>query len=148
MMRKFLLVLWVPIAISCGSNQDKSATTSLDDKLPKIEFAENIKEFSFGTISEGQQVEHLFKFKNAGDFPLIINNVAASCGCTIPEWPHEPIGPDEESAIKVRFNSKGKVGPNAKTVTIYANTNPTATTINFTVEVVVHPDSVKKQLSN
>lgn len=129
-----ILGLW-----SCGSNQDKSASNSLDDKLPKIEFVDDVKNVDFGTVVEGKQVERKFKFKNAGDFPLIINNVSASCGCTIPEWPRDPIGPDEEGTILVRFNSKGKEGPQFKTVTIFANTNPATSDIQFKAEVVPAP---------
>ena len=122
-------------------NQDKSASTGLDDKLPKFEFAEDIKNFDFGTLTAGQQVEHSFKFKNVGDFPLIINNVTASCGCTIPQWPRDPIGPGEQGTILVRFNSKGKEGQQFKTVTIYSNTNPATTDIQFKADVTPAKDS-------
>ncbi len=144
---KHLILLVLPLLglFACGSNQDKSATSSLDDKLPKIEFSEDIKNFDFGTLTAGQQVEHSFKFKNSGDFPLIINNVSASCGCTIPEWPRDPIGPDEEGTILVRFNSKGKEGPQFKTVTIFANTNPATNDIQFKADVLPAKDSANVQ---
>ncbi|AXE17996.1 DUF1573 domain-containing protein [Runella rosea] len=141
-MRYLFLALVSTVLFSCGSNQDKNATSNLDDKLPKFEFAEDIKNVDFGSIKEGAQVEHTFKFKNAGDFPLIINNVSASCGCTIPEWPRQPIGPGDEGAILVRFNSKGKQGQQFKTVTIYANTNPATTDIQFKADVEAAKDSV------
>lgn len=139
MKRSLFIVLTLWGLWSCGSTQDKSASSSLDDKLPKIEFADDIKNVDFGTITEGQQVERKFKFKNTGDFPLIINNVSASCGCTIPEWPRDPIGPDEEGTILVRFNSKGKQGPQFKTVTIFANTNPATNDIQFKADVTPAP---------
>ncbi|MCA0232993.1 MAG: DUF1573 domain-containing protein [Bacteroidetes bacterium] len=139
MRRSLFIVLTLWGLWSCGSTQDQSASSSLDDKLPKIEFADDIKNVDFGTIAEGQQVERKFKFKNTGDFPLIINNVSASCGCTIPEWPRDPIGPDEEGTILVRFNSKGKQGPQFKTVTIFANTNPATNDIQFKADVTPAP---------
>lgn len=139
MRRSLFIVLTLWVLWSCGSTQDQSASSSLDDKLPKIEFADDIKNVDFGTIAEGQQVERKFKFKNTGDFPLIINNVSASCGCTIPEWPRDPIGPDEEGTILVRFNSKGKQGPQFKTVTIFANTNPATNDIQFKADVTPAP---------
>lgn len=141
-MRYLLLVLVSTVLFSCGSNQDKNATSNLDDKLPKFEFAEDIKNVDFGSLKEGAQVEHTFKFKNVGDFPLIINNVSASCGCTIPEWPRQPIGPGDEGAILVRFNSKGKQGQQFKTVTIFANTNPATTDIQFKADVEAAKDSM------
>ncbi|RDB04964.1 DUF1573 domain-containing protein [Runella aurantiaca] len=141
-MRYLFLALVSTVLLSCGSNQDKNATSNLDDKLPKFEFAEDIKNVDFGSLKEGAQVEHTFKFKNVGDFPLIINNVSASCGCTIPEWPRQPIGPGDEGAILVRFNSKGKQGQQFKTVTIFANTNPATTDIQFKADVEAAKDSV------
>jgi len=90
--------------------------------LPAIEFAE--EDHDFGTIKEGEIVEHMFKFKNTGDAPLIISSATASCGCTVPVWPKEPIAVGEEAEIQVRFNSKGKPGIQNKTVTITANTYP------------------------
>jgi len=80
--------------------------------------------FDFGSIQEGAVVEHTFRFKNEGEYPLILNNITSSCGCTTPEWPKEPIGPNATSSIKVRFDSKNKSGPQVKTITVYANTEP------------------------
>lgn len=90
--------------------------------LPAFQFAE--ERHDFGTIKEGEVVEKIFKFKNTGDAPLIISSATASCGCTVPVWPKEPIAVGEEGEIQVRFNSKGKPGMQNKTVTITANTYP------------------------
>ena len=80
--------------------------------------------FDFGTIKEGEIVEHTFNFQNDGPYPLILNNITSSCGCTTPEWPKEPISPNAKASIKVRFDSKNKSGPQVKTITVYANTEP------------------------
>lgn len=90
--------------------------------LPAFEFPEDSHDF--GTVKEGEVVEHKFKFKNVGDAPLIISSATATCGCTVPDWPKEPIAIGEEGEIQVRFNSKGKPGNQAKTITITANTYP------------------------
>ncbi len=103
-------------------------------KMPKIELKEK-QTHNFGTITEGDTVEHDFAFTNTGKFPLIINNITASCGCTTPEWPRDPIAPGQQSAIKVRFNSKGKVGMQNKTITIFANTEPAMSDVQFRVLV-------------
>ena len=86
-------------------------------------------EHDFGTIKEGEVVEHVFKFTNTGEAPLVIQNAAGSCGCTVPETPKEPIAPGATGEIKVKFDSKGKVGTQHKTVTIIANTNPESTVV-------------------
>ncbi len=90
--------------------------------LPLFQFPE--ENHDFGTINEGDVVEKTFTFKNVGEAPLIISSAKASCGCTVPEWPKEPIGIGEEGKITVKFNSKGKPGIQNKTVTITANTYP------------------------
>ncbi|MDN3687866.1 DUF1573 domain-containing protein [Cyclobacterium jeungdonense] len=83
--------------------------------------------FDFGTIQEGEVVEHLFTFENSGQAPLVISNIQASCGCTSPEWTKTPIKPGEEGFVKVVFNSTGKSGVQSPTVTIQANTSPNVT---------------------
>jgi hypothetical protein len=87
-------------------------------------FAFNEENHDFGKINEGDVVEHLFEFKNTGQAPLIISSATGSCGCTVPEWPKEPIGIGETANIKVKFNSSKKPGLQNKTVTITANTFP------------------------
>lgn len=82
-------------------------------------------EYNFGTIKQGESVTHIFKFKNDGKEPLLINTAVGSCGCTVPEWPKEPIRPNGNGEIKVTFNSTGKSGPQDKTVTITYDTDKT-----------------------
>ncbi len=87
----------------------------------------------FGKIMDGDKVEHVFVFENTGNEPLVISNAKGSCGCTVPDWPKDPIKPGATGEIKVVYNSKGKGkvgGKNEKkTVTITANTNPTETRV-------------------
>jgi hypothetical protein len=79
---------------------------------------------TYDTIKQGAVIEYSFKFKNIGERPLSIKDVKGSCGCTIGSYPFLDIAPKEESAIKARFDSKGKVGPQLTTVTVYSNANP------------------------
>lgn len=88
-------------------------------------FAET--EYEFGTVDEGEIVTHTFAFTNDGNEPLIISNAKGSCGCTVPQWPREPIAPGEAGEVTVEFNSKGKKGARTQKVTITANTNPPQT---------------------
>lgn len=90
--------------------------------LPAFTFQE--EEYDFGTINEGDIVEHTFTFTNTGEAPLIIESARASCGCTVPSWPKEPIAVGETGEIQVRFDSKGKPNVQNKTVTITANSYP------------------------
>jgi hypothetical protein len=82
--------------------------------------------YDWGTIAEGEKMTHIFKFKNTGENDMIISDAHGSCGCTVPEWPKEPIKPGKSSQIKVIFDSKGKAGDQSKSVTLTANTEPSS----------------------
>ncbi|PSL07831.1 DUF1573 domain-containing protein [Cecembia rubra] len=84
-----------------------------------IDFKE--KSIDFGNITQGDRVEHTFVFTNTGDAPLVISNVAVTCGCTAPNWPKQPIAPGATGELKVVFNSAGKMGQQNSVVRIYSN---------------------------
>ena len=105
-----------------------------DGPLPAFQFGEELHDF--GTIKDGDVVEHVFEFTNTGAAPLIISDAKATCGCTVPEWPKEPIPVGETGEIKVRFNSKNKPGIQNKTVTLTANTWPATTRVRIKANVV------------
>ncbi|WP_162128504.1 DUF1573 domain-containing protein [Flavobacterium phycosphaerae] len=75
----------------------------------------------FGTITQGDKVVFDFKFKNTGKSDLVITDAKGSCGCTIPEYPKEPVAPGAAGIVKVSFNSAGKIGENSKSVVLSAN---------------------------
>jgi hypothetical protein len=77
-----------------------------------------------GKLKAGKEVEIKWRFKNSGQRPLVIENVSASCGCTIPEKPEKPLLPGEEGFIKAKFNGSGS-GEIFKQVHVTANTTPT-----------------------
>ena len=82
------------------------------------------KEHDFGNIKQGDKVECLFKVTNTGNQPLILEEIHGSCGCVTAEFSKEPIPAGESREIIVKFNSDGKKGRQAKTLTITANTEP------------------------
>lgn len=78
---------------------------------------------NFGNVTEGEVVEYSFKFTNTGNRDLLITKAEASCGCTVPEWPKEPLKPGESGYMKVKFDSKGRPeGYTEKELYIQANT--------------------------
>lgn len=78
--------------------------------------------FDFGTIKEAAgSASHTFKIKNAGDAPLVLTRVVASCGCTTPEWTKEPIAPGQTGDIKITYDPKDRPGPFTKPVSVYSN---------------------------
>lgn len=92
----------------------------LDGKYPVMTF--KTKEHDFGNIAQGEKVETVFNFKNTGESNLVISKAVGSCGCTVPEYPKEPIAPGKSAKIVVSFNSAGKNGKQMKTVSLTTNT--------------------------
>jgi hypothetical protein len=119
----FIAIVFVGSFLSCSKSEERSGDKEATGKAPVLVLLDSAS-YDFGTVNEGAVVEHDFRFKNSGAYPLILNNITSSCGCTTPEWPKEPIGPNESSSIKVRFDTKNKSGPQVKTITVYANTEP------------------------
>jgi len=95
------------------------------------------KVWDFGTIQQGDTPEFSFTFKNTGNEPMIISNAKGSCGCTVPQWPKEPIAPGATGEISVQFSAKGKKGSQNKTVTLTANTTPPNTKLRVTGQIEV-----------
>lgn len=155
----FSMALAVAFLTACGNEGDATtdAETAVETVTPQPGAADNAAtppttppaptgpttslafdetEFNFGKVDEGEVVSHTFAFKNTGAEPLIISNAKGSCGCTVPQWPREPIAPGEGATITVEFNSKGKKGPRNQKVTITANTTPPQTFIALVGEVI------------
>lgn len=143
-MRNFILTAAVAVSVflgSCNNNKgaakegDTTSTAGIEnpENAPVIKFEKN--NYDFGKITEGEKVTYEFKFENTGKSPLIISNATASCGCTIPEFPHAPIPPEGTGVIKVVFNSAGRSGMQNKVVTVTSNAVPSATEVYLVGEV-------------
>jgi hypothetical protein len=147
-MKKILFLIVISALISsCKSNSEEILSTDLidnpitadnidfdKDKIPHFEFVEEVKDF--GTITQGEVVSTSFRFKNVGQEDLIISSAQGSCGCTVPEWPKEPIKPGAEGVVDVTFDSNGKHGMQNKTITLVANTIPNTKVIALKGEVL------------
>lgn len=142
-MKKIFLILLAATALTaCQQSKSKTAADStstdkpavvLSPDAPVISFEHGM--YNFGKITQGEKVQYDFKFTNTGKSPLIINEATATCGCTIPEKPKDPIKPGESGVIKVVFNSTGKMGMQDKVVTITSNGNPSTTEVHLIGEV-------------
>ena len=77
--------------------------------------------FEFGTINQGDKIEHDFTFSNKGKSDLIIRKTRGSCGCTVGTPEKSTLKPGESSKIHVVFNSAGKSGQQNKTITLTCN---------------------------
>lgn len=112
---------------------DDITAGSANQPLTSVSFKDSI--LHKGKIKEGEMLTVEFEFTNTGTEMLIIKNVTASCGCTIPEKPEEPIAPGNMGKIKATFDSRGRAGINQKVITVVANTKETIHTLIFDVDV-------------
>ena len=76
--------------------------------------------YDYGTIEKGSDGKCVFVFTNTTDTPLILTNVQASCGCTVPTWPREAINPGESNKIDMKYNTNN-VGHFTKRISVFTN---------------------------
>ena len=140
-MNKLILVIVLLFAFGCSSNvselglriekvETQIASMSRgggsggslvsEGSFPEFQFQN--EEHNFGEIYDGDVVSHIFTFTNTGKAPLIISKATASCGCTVPSWPKQPIAPGGKGQIQVQFDSSNKPGIQNKVITITSNT--------------------------
>lgn len=90
---------------------------------------------ALGKLTPNKSIDIVWRFKNVGNKPLVIDNASASCGCTVPEKPEKPIAPGEEGIIKATFNGSG-TGTILKQVHVYGNLKPNREkTLSFSGEI-------------
>ena len=87
----------------------------------EIKFDKTSHDFGIFTESNSK-VTCTFTFTNTGNMLLVIHQAIASCGCTVPEYPKEPIKPGESGKIVVTYNGEGRFpGHFRKSITIRSN---------------------------
>lgn len=142
----FPLAILAGMFFSAGCITDPNEAINekaLTDKDFTTEIAWTQTERDLGSIEEGQKVEIAFEFTNNGKKPLVIKNVTATCGCTVPEVPKEPVMPGQKGYIKAVFDSQGRPGANQKSITVDANTQQGSYQLNFSVNVNPKPETPK-----
>jgi len=150
-MNKLLLSSIVSLfIIACGNNakENKDVTANTNEvttqqpsneqavdtlNAPIVELEADT--YSFGEVKEGEKVKHEYAFTNTGKTPLIISSVRASCGCTTPNYPKQPIKPGEKSKIEVVFDTNGQPGMQHKVITMVSNAHPSQTIFHLKGEV-------------
>lgn len=125
--RWFVAVLLAGSFFSCNIRNDNNAagfakTEGSFTDTTSVQIIDSA--YDFGTAVEGTKVAYNYRFKNTGKKPLIISAAHASCGCTVPEKPEEPIQPGETGVLKVVFNTASRPGPAHKTITVVSNAYP------------------------
>ena len=136
-----LLLFLAGIFGSCKDGKAVSGNESSSSLVEKTtnasaQIAFDTLSHDFGKIKEGEQVGWYFKFHNSGGTDLIITNVSATCGCTVPDFDTKPIAPGAEGSIKVVFDSNGRSGKQQKTLTVETNGNVQMTKLRLEADIV------------
>ena len=126
----FILVFFVTTS-GFAQNTPAPNETTLEIEFvngPKMEFDAMVVDY--GTIEQNSEPLRVLKFTNTGNEPLVIKNARGSCGCTVPQWPKEPIMPGEEAELEIRY-ATNRLGKFSKKVTITTNepTDPHVITV-------------------
>lgn len=144
-MRLLILSLFVAIVfVSCKNEDKKSDVVNKTAEATKIDPTDSTKFTTilwldslvdFGTVKKGETKTIQFRFRNTGDKPLIVADVVAGCGCTVPEFTREAVQPGKEGFVKAAFNSNGQPPTVHKTITVATNTRKQLDTIGFIGEI-------------
>jgi hypothetical protein len=118
-MKKLMTLLFVGfITFSINAQEEKVAEIAQDPNTPIFEFETEV--IDYGKIELNADGVRVFKFKNVGKSPLIINNIKSSCGCTVPKKPTGPILPGESGEIEVKY-ATNRPGGFSKSITVKSN---------------------------
>lgn len=148
---RFLIVLiGVVFFASCGNDDEAAATdsalpASVAGQVTSIQWIDSAQDY--GKINEGQKLAVTFRFRNSGNKPLIIESVKPTCGCTVADYPKQPIAPGKEGEITGEFDSNGREGLQRKHITVRTNTEPAEQDVSFQVNVIGKPQAQQQSTS-
>jgi hypothetical protein len=125
-MKKFLILFLLMATVLFAGAQttvtNTTAATNATSPEDVLQLKETVHDFS--QIPQGKPVYYNFEIVNLGKTELKLDNVQASCGCTTPEWSHDPIAPGATAMIKVGYNASAE-GVFEKYITVTYNTTQT-----------------------
>ncbi len=127
--------------VSTSKEKAEGKSTNLQEQpgevkrpnAPEILFDKTVHDY--GTIRYNGDGKCVFKFTNTGNEPLILTNVRSSCGCTVPEWPREPILPKHSDVINVEYKTT-RVGKINKNITVQSNGTPATVVLRIKGQVL------------
>jgi len=124
-MKKLLLVLSIGTFVNIGCNTNPMVKLGLDkvldtSKFTQIQWIDTLA--NLGKITMGETKTASFQIKNIGNKPLFITNVAAGCGCTVPDYTKGAIAPGGIGIVTGSFDSN-KSHPGEFRKSIFVTTN-------------------------
>ena len=137
-MKKIILFISVFFVLGIIGLQAQTSEKKDNPNTPEITFGH--LEYDYGSIYKGADGSCEFKFQNTGKEALILSNVHASCGCTIPSWTKEPVLQGKDGIIKVTYNTN-RIGQISKTITVESNAKNTPVILHIKGVVLDVPGS-------
>lgn len=110
---------------------NKSNSDNTVPKIPGTTIEFETTSHDFGKIKDGAIVEYVYKFRNTGSHPLVIDEVIATCGCTVPSYTKVPVAPGAKGEIAISFNSTGRAGNVDKHIYVKSNAQSSSISLNF-----------------
>jgi hypothetical protein len=77
---------------------------------------------NLGTIAANDSVHLKYRFTNTGSTPLFIISARPGCGCTVTNFPRDPIMPGKSSFISATLKTGFRTGELNKAIFVTANT--------------------------
>lgn len=114
---KRILTLIFSVLLCCWISDAQQSQTAYKESLV-VSFDEKVHDFGDILLSDGP-VSCVFTFRNVGQKPFVIHQIASSCGCTTPTWTREPVMPGQSGRIDVSFSNDQGPYPFEKTLTVY-----------------------------
>ncbi len=109
--------------------------------LPVISSAQVIdvspRSWDFGEMKQQETKTITVNVTNKGAARLIISDVKADCGCTVPEMAVKDLAPGESTTLSIEFNSKRFSGNVIKTVQVFSN-DPMNSVVDVMITAKVH----------
>ncbi|MDR1725965.1 MAG: DUF1573 domain-containing protein [Bacteroidales bacterium] len=130
----YYIIAILLLTVSCKKNDRNDIDASIIENTAKIKFERDAIDFK--NLNNGEVVTGSFKFKNVGKYDLLISEVTTSCGCTVADYPKDPVKSGEEGLITITYDSKGYSGKRiSKEITVVTNTEPSITKLHIYADV-------------
>ncbi len=131
---KLIALLFCGLSLmSFSSTENVPSLMSIQSSNGPVLVKWKTESVNLGEIAQGKPVTIEFEFTNASEAPVIVTNAQASCGCTVADYPKEPILPGKSAKITATYNAAAK-GVFTKNVTVYIqDEDPKVLSFNGTV---------------
>lgn len=132
-MIKRILIIFISIYVTSSLSGQTKPLSTTDANAPKIVFSKTSHDF--GELALYAPAFCEFKFYNKGRSPLILSDISATCGCTVPSWPKKPIMPGDSDIIVINY-LPDETGIIHKNVTVFSNATKMPVTLELNGKVI------------